>query len=351
MKSRSVTGAAAYHRRPAHLRSPIDELGFSLTEVRTLLRLGGPEKASCREVRKIATHDLNGIRAKITDLRKLERLLARTVARCSGTKAPEWVCSIFGERANFALWHASGARSLRGRSLLQTERSKPNNRPDVGSSRRRRKSPDALRGGVWRHRGPAGLAVAPNGTVNPFRLMTDSRRGGAPAHKHQQPRLSLQQESVLGCLIVSKSVGALSGMLIRLTKAWRWRAAAIVAVLYAVCVLAPTTVMAFGDSSRAAHCLTENHHAIGKQSHHSTGAAMDAAHPHDDGVAHKHSDPDKTSSKKGNNGDCCGLMCLFAMPGSVAADTDFVRPLAPLAAVKPSLGSVDPGLLFKPPKS
>ena len=155
---------------------------------------------------------------------------------------------------------------------------------------------------------------------------------------------------MLRCLIVSKSVGVLSGMLVRLTKACRWRAAAIVAALYAVCVLAPTTVMAFGDSSRAAHSLTENHHAIGKQSHHSAGAAVDAAHPHDDGVAHKHSGPDKTSSK-GNNGDCCGLMCLFAMPGSVAANTDFVRPLAPLAAVKPSRGGVDPGLLFKPPKS
>ena len=30
------------------------ELGFSLDEIRALLRLGGPEKASCREVREIA---------------------------------------------------------------------------------------------------------------------------------------------------------------------------------------------------------------------------------------------------------------------------------------------------------
>ena len=30
------------------------ELGFSLVEIRELLRLGGPEKASCREVREIA---------------------------------------------------------------------------------------------------------------------------------------------------------------------------------------------------------------------------------------------------------------------------------------------------------
>ncbi len=65
------------------------ELGFSLDEIRALLRLGGPEKASCREVREIAAHHLQDIRAKLGDLQKLERLLAQTVARCSGKTAPD----------------------------------------------------------------------------------------------------------------------------------------------------------------------------------------------------------------------------------------------------------------------
>ena len=65
------------------------ELGFSLKEIRALLRLGGPEKATCREVREIAAHHLEDIRAKLGDLRKLERLLAKTVARCSGKTAPD----------------------------------------------------------------------------------------------------------------------------------------------------------------------------------------------------------------------------------------------------------------------
>ena len=65
------------------------ELGFSLDEIRALLRLGGPEKATCREVREIAAHHLDDIRAKIDDLKKLERLLSRTVARCSGKAAPD----------------------------------------------------------------------------------------------------------------------------------------------------------------------------------------------------------------------------------------------------------------------
>src|ERR1043165_9369362 len=41
------------------------ELGFSLDDIRTLLQLGGPEKASCREVRRIAAHHLDDIRATI----------------------------------------------------------------------------------------------------------------------------------------------------------------------------------------------------------------------------------------------------------------------------------------------
>jgi MerR family transcriptional regulator, mercuric resistance operon regulatory protein len=65
------------------------ELGFSLDEIRALIRLGGPEKATCREVRKVATHHLQDIRAKLADLRKLEHLLAKTVAQCSGKTVPD----------------------------------------------------------------------------------------------------------------------------------------------------------------------------------------------------------------------------------------------------------------------
>src|SRR5262245_48639094 len=56
------------------------ELGFSLNEIRALLGLGAPGTASCSEVKVIATHHLEDIRAK------LEHLLAKTVARCSGKK-------------------------------------------------------------------------------------------------------------------------------------------------------------------------------------------------------------------------------------------------------------------------
>src|SRR5262249_155784 len=37
------------------------ELGFSLDEIRALIRLGGPAKASCRQVREIALHHVDDI--------------------------------------------------------------------------------------------------------------------------------------------------------------------------------------------------------------------------------------------------------------------------------------------------
>ena len=90
--SRAANGRRVYraveHRILAFVRRS-RELGFSLNDIRALLRLSGPDKASCREVRDIAAHHLAGVRAKIGDLRKLEGLLATTVSQCSGTTAPE----------------------------------------------------------------------------------------------------------------------------------------------------------------------------------------------------------------------------------------------------------------------
>jgi MerR family mercuric resistance operon transcriptional regulator len=89
---RSQSGRRIYDS--THLRTLVfirrsRELGFSLDEIRALIRLGGPAKATCREVRKIAAHHLEHIRARLSDLKKLERLLARTVAECSGRTAPD----------------------------------------------------------------------------------------------------------------------------------------------------------------------------------------------------------------------------------------------------------------------
>ena len=64
-------------------------LGFTPEEVRAIVNMGGPGEANCAEVRDIASHHLEQVRAKIADLTEIERILAMTVADCSGRPVPE----------------------------------------------------------------------------------------------------------------------------------------------------------------------------------------------------------------------------------------------------------------------
>ena len=64
-------------------------LGFSIGEVRTLLRLADERKRPCAEVRVVAEARLKDVRAKIVDLKRMERVLKATVARCAkGSDCP-----------------------------------------------------------------------------------------------------------------------------------------------------------------------------------------------------------------------------------------------------------------------
>jgi len=65
------------------------DLGFTLEEVRALLALGGPERAPCADVHKIASAHLANVRKKLSDLVKLESILAETVAQCSDGATPD----------------------------------------------------------------------------------------------------------------------------------------------------------------------------------------------------------------------------------------------------------------------
>ncbi|WP_233024156.1 MULTISPECIES: MerR family transcriptional regulator [Nitrobacteraceae] len=77
----------AEERTLAFIRRSRD-LGFTLEEIRALLALGAPERAPCVDVHKIAGAHLAKIRNKLSDLVKLEAILAETVARCSDGEAP-----------------------------------------------------------------------------------------------------------------------------------------------------------------------------------------------------------------------------------------------------------------------
>jgi len=58
-------------------------LGFSIEQVRTLLRLADERKRPCAEVRVVAEAHLKDVRAKIADLKRMERVLRATVAGCA----------------------------------------------------------------------------------------------------------------------------------------------------------------------------------------------------------------------------------------------------------------------------
>ena len=74
--ARSPGGYRLY--RPDHLKRlnfirRARTLGFSIGEVRTLLRLADERKRPCAEVRVVAEAHLSDVRAKMADLRRMER--------------------------------------------------------------------------------------------------------------------------------------------------------------------------------------------------------------------------------------------------------------------------------------
>lgn len=64
------------------------DLGFSLDEVRRLLDLADQKSRSCRRVHDIAVEHLAEVRAKIDDLRRMERVLATLVKACTRGTMP-----------------------------------------------------------------------------------------------------------------------------------------------------------------------------------------------------------------------------------------------------------------------
>jgi len=64
-------------------------LGFSLDEVRRLLRLADERRRPCAEALAVAAAHLTDVRAKIADLRRMERVLRETVARCEAGTGSE----------------------------------------------------------------------------------------------------------------------------------------------------------------------------------------------------------------------------------------------------------------------
>jgi len=64
-------------------------LGFTLEEVRGFLTLVDGGTQTCAEVLERTQAHLAEVRAKIADLKRIERVLAETAAKCSGDEVPD----------------------------------------------------------------------------------------------------------------------------------------------------------------------------------------------------------------------------------------------------------------------
>lgn len=64
------------------------ELGFSIEDIGGLLTLVDGGHQTCAEVKERTEKHLAGVRSKIADLKRIEKVLARTASQCSGRKVP-----------------------------------------------------------------------------------------------------------------------------------------------------------------------------------------------------------------------------------------------------------------------
>jgi len=89
---RTGTGYRVYdERHVSRLRFILRarELGFAIEEIRGLLDLVDGGTQTCAEVKERTERHLADVRAKIADLRRIEKVLAQTASKCSGEDVPE----------------------------------------------------------------------------------------------------------------------------------------------------------------------------------------------------------------------------------------------------------------------
>jgi MerR family mercuric resistance operon transcriptional regulator len=79
------------------------QLGFSLDEIRGLLRLVDGDAYTCAQVRKLTLEHVAEIRRKIADLKRLKQVMEEMAAQCSGERAPECpiIDALFDARRQF----------------------------------------------------------------------------------------------------------------------------------------------------------------------------------------------------------------------------------------------------------
>ena len=119
-------------------------------------------------------------------------------------------------------------------------------------------------------------------------------------------------------------------------------------MLYLLCVLAPTAAFAIGDGSRIVNCLTNDNHGLqSAHIHHLHQHDSGKAHVHADGTSHGHS---KAPGGKSSDGQCCGLICLSALPASVSeVQTPALPAMVAVSADQEDVAGKTPDRLYRPP--
>lgn len=160
-------------------------------------------------------------------------------------------------------------------------------------------------------------------------------------------------------------------MLTRLSRSERYRAGWIAALSYLFCVLAPSFAFAFGNAHLSEHCLFDDspvagptyqpdvasndasadssdrqpasHHADALHHHRGSMQMADESTPATPHHNHHHTTLDQ---------QCCGMLCIAAMP---VALTEVAMPSAPRAFLMPEarrhLIESGPAQLYRPPIS
>jgi hypothetical protein len=159
-------------------------------------------------------------------------------------------------------------------------------------------------------------------------------------------------------------------MLVGLTRNRRRKAGWFVALIYLLCVLAPTISYALPGEHSVAPCLAGDGHMSGMMLMQSDATAMQ--HVHSDGHDHGHSaahgsavsDDDHATKVASNDeqspekaphssdGRCCGLMCVSALPATLI---DIATPSVPKAVCQVEgyrkVTDDAPSRLYRPPIS
>jgi MerR family transcriptional regulator, mercuric resistance operon regulatory protein len=89
------------------------DLGFTLEEIRELLRLVDRGSYTCAQVEALARDHVQDIRGKIADLKRLKTVLEAMTARCGGGEVPECpiIDALFDARMPLPSTRGTPARS------------------------------------------------------------------------------------------------------------------------------------------------------------------------------------------------------------------------------------------------